>query len=437
MEPTKIFWVLSIFLPALPFVLGLLIGYWMWYKGAGLNSAIGTNEKIRKDINGLGAGDFSGIKDKVSAKIQATEDAWSHKVASKDQELAEKGDLLLLKEDELAASKGKVSDLNLQLEEQNKKFIDLDSSFTRFKEEKDNEYNSLLSEKNALASGAGASGEAEEKLAALQSEYDRMELEKKSQSQTITNLIEKVDALEAEKAAGGGEGAGDAAPVNVAKLEPAAFFAGSQAVENDRYGFIYEGADKTDHVDDLTEIKGVGEVLAGELNNYGVYQFKQVALWDHENIDNFQTDLDFPGRVERDQWVNQAADLHRKHHGQHLAPVVDIYHPAPKPERKSKEAALAEYEGEDVTADDDLGVVFNSRPEEVDDLKLIKGVANVLEGRLHEIGIYRFKQICDWDTDHMAEFSNRLDFPGRIERDNWKDQAKQFYKEKYGQDYAG
>ncbi len=100
---------------------------------------------------------------------------------------------------------------------------------------------------------------------------------------------------------------------------------------------------------------------------------------------------------------------------------------------KPSEKALESYKGEDIKVDDDLGVLFNSRPKEVDDLKKVNGVGKVLEGKLQEIGIYRFRQIANWDKSLMAEFSNRLAFPGRVERDEWKKQAIALHKEKYGE----
>ena len=118
---------------------------------------------------------------------------------------------------------------------------------------------------------------------------------------------------------------------------------------------------------------------------------------------------------------------------------------APAPEKKSdaatkttsaykpSEKVMASYKGEDIKVDDDLGVLFNSRPKEVDDLKKVNGVGKVLEGKLQEIGIYRFRQIANWDKSLMAEFSNRLAFPGRVERDEWKKQAIALHKEKYGE----
>ena len=58
-----------------------------------------------------------------------------------------------------------------------------------------------------------------------------------------------------------------------------------------------------------------------------------------------------------------------------------------------------------------------------DDLKLISGVGPKLEGVLNELGFYHFDQIAKWTAAEIAWVDERLKFKGRIERDNWIDQA--------------
>ncbi|BAN01379.1 ATP synthase subunit gamma [Ilumatobacter coccineus YM16-304] len=71
---------------------------------------------------------------------------------------------------------------------------------------------------------------------------------------------------------------------------------------------------------------------------------------------------------------------------------------------------------------------------EPDDLKRIKGVASVLEGRLHEMGIFTFKEITTWNDEDMDRIDDHLGFEGRIQRDDWQGQARQFHNEKYPDD---
>ena len=63
---------------------------------------------------------------------------------------------------------------------------------------------------------------------------------------------------------------------------------------------------KAGAVDDLTRISGVGPVLAGKLEKLGVTSFQQIADFTKEDIDRIDDELNFKGRIERDDWVKQA-----------------------------------------------------------------------------------------------------------------------------------
>ncbi len=67
---------------------------------------------------------------------------------------------------------------------------------------------------------------------------------------------------------------------------------------------------------------------------------------------------------------------------------------------------------------------FSSRPDQVDDLKRIKGIGAVIEETLHGLGVYQFSQVAEWTEDNTAWVENFLSFPGRIGRENWIDQAR-------------
>ncbi len=71
---------------------------------------------------------------------------------------------------------------------------------------------------------------------------------------------------------------------------------------------------------------------------------------------------------------------------------------------------------------------------EPDDLKRIKGVAGVLEERLHDMGITTFKEITTWTDEDMDRIDDHLGFEGRIQRDDWQGQARRFHNEKYPDD---
>ena len=139
--------------------------------------------------------------------------------------------------------------------------------------------------------------------------------------------------------------------------------------------------------DDLKKILGIGPVLEEKLNEMGIYHFSQIAEFTDADIASINTHLNFPGRIERDEWIPQAKDLMGGGEG-----------------RKLK---------------------YLDGPEgEPDDLKLIHGVGPVLEGKLNELGIYHFFQIAKFEQRDIDLVNDATAFPGRIERDEWIDQAK-------------
>ena len=70
---------------------------------------------------------------------------------------------------------------------------------------------------------------------------------------------------------------------------------------------------------------------------------------------------------------------------------------------------------------------------EADDLKDIAGVGPFLERKLHSLGIYTFRQVANFTKEDITKVNELIEFfPGRIDRDNWVDQAKEFHDKKYG-----
>lgn len=90
------------------------------------------------------------------------------------------------------------------------------------------------------------------------------------------------------------------------------------------------------------------------------------------------------------------------------------------------------YTAEDVTR----GLIYTETPDSQDDLKQISGIAVVLEARLNDYGIYTFKQIKNWNPEHIEEFSRLLAFKDRIVRDQWLEQAALLYEQKFNKGAA-
>jgi large subunit ribosomal protein L21 len=69
-----------------------------------------------------------------------------------------------------------------------------------------------------------------------------------------------------------------------------------------------KAAAKTDG-DDLTQLSGVGPVIVKKLNEAGITTFKQIAEWTAEDVAHFDEELSFKGRIERENWIDQAKEL--------------------------------------------------------------------------------------------------------------------------------
>jgi large subunit ribosomal protein L21 len=103
---------------------------------------------------------------------------------------------------------------------------------------------------------------------------------------------------------------------------------------------------------------------------------------------------------------------------------------APKAEAAPKaDAPKAEGQGE-LPGTKPANLLTEARGGQPDDLKKISGVGPKLEKLLHDNGVFHFDQIAAWNDDEIAYMDEQLSFKGRIARDGWIDQAKQFAAEK-------
>jgi len=61
--------------------------------------------------------------------------------------------------------------------------------------------------------------------------------------------------------------------------------------------------------DDLTQLSGVGPVMAEKLQKGGVTSLAQIAGWSDEDVARYDDELELKGRIQRDDWVGQARKL--------------------------------------------------------------------------------------------------------------------------------
>ena len=77
---------------------------------------------------------------------------------------------------------------------------------------------------------------------------------------------------------------------------------------------------KASERDDLKRIWGIGPVLEKRLNGLGIYYFRQIAQWTREEVDYFSEQLkEFPDRIQRDNWLEGAADEHFRKYNERLS----------------------------------------------------------------------------------------------------------------------
>jgi len=123
----------------------------------------------------------------------------------------------------------------------------------------------------------------------------------------------------------------------------------------------------------------------------------------------------------------------RNGHRQHFTSVkiTEILTGGKAPAKAAKKATPAKKEAEKAApAAAAEGEALFTAPAEKDDLKKISGVGPVLEGKLNALGITSFAQIAAFTEEDIAKVDDALNFKGRIDRDNWLEQAAAFAAEK-------
>ena len=144
------------------------------------------------------------------------------------------------------------------------------------------------------------------------------------------------------------------------------------------------------------------------LNSFGIQSWEQLAAFTKADVAKVDAALeDFPGRIERDEWVAQAKAIMKNGH----KPVER----APKPKKKpSWQKGTTK-----------LGTPGAGHK---DDLKVVHGIGPVLEKTLNDYGIQAWEQLAAFTRKDVATVDEALSFPGRIDRDEWIKQAKELVK---------
>ena len=112
----------------------------------------------------------------------------------------------------------------------------------------------------------------------------------------------RIQALEADLADCRAASASAAAPVAAASASGAAT------------GLFGAPAEKP--IDDLKRISGIGPKIERQLAGIGVTTFRQIATFTPADVERVNDAIQvFQGRIEREDWIAQARDLHREDYG--------------------------------------------------------------------------------------------------------------------------
>ncbi len=125
----------------------------------------------------------------------------------------------------------------------------------------------------------------------------------------------------------------------------------------------------SDENDDLTLIKGIGPVIEKKLNDIGIHSFLQLSRLDADDIERVSREIQFfEGRIEKDDWVGQAARLYLLK--------------SDTPEAFEK---------------------MTGHPSDPSDLKVVEGIGPKIEALLKEEGITSWEKLAASTSERLQD----------------------------------
>ena len=189
--------------------------------------------------------------------------------------------------------------------------------------------------------------------------------------------------------------------------------------------------------DDLTRIRGIDSAMQAQLNELGIRHFDDFRSLNAADLKTLDERLGLAGRIEQENWLGQAQVLAtggETYYSRRLAGSAA----AAVPVAAAAPATSATSPAEDRPAAD-MGYLRSVRSEAligadaqrpfrpgggIDDLKRIRGIGVLIEKKLNSLGVTHYEQVANWTGADIERISNILDFKGRIERENWIEQAR-------------
>ena len=137
------------------------------------------------------------------------------------------------------------------------------------------------------------------------------------------------------------------------------------------------------HRDDLTKIEGIGDFISKKLNSIGVFTYEDIAEWNSNKIEEITVAIEYlPGRIQKDDWVGQAAVLLAG--SDHEATVAVKKR---KPAKKTKSIKKAK----------------PSKDIDGDDLKIIEGIGPKIAEVLNNADINNWATLAATEPGRLKE----------------------------------
>lgn len=205
--------------------------------------------------------------------------------------------------------------------------------------------------------------------------------------------------------------------------------------------------------DNLQRIRGINAEVEELITLQGVTRYAQIASWSKADVERFDRLLGQDGRIARENWIEQAQILakggdttYSRDLDRQGAVSDEDTTPAPedtppdvrddgldeaRPVRTTDISSLRSVRSQALRASDkppagqrDAGSPRAGRIGIAGNLKRIRGIGVLIEKRLHSLGIMSYEHIANWTAADIDRISQTLDFKGRIERENWVEQAR-------------
>ena len=215
-----------------------------------------------------------------------------------------------------------------------------------------------------------------------------------------------------------------------ASLAPAATAAPAPAPKATEASSLPRSPSARGPSDDLTRIRGIDSALQARLNELGIRHFDDFRSLNAADLKTLNEGLGLAGRIEQENWLGQAHVL---------ATGGETYYSRRLAGSAAAAASVATTEPSEDRPAGDMGYLRSVRSEAlvgadsprplrpgsgIDDLKRIRGIGVLIEKKLNSLGVTHYEQVANWTGADIERISNLLDFKGRIERENWIEQAR-------------